>query len=57
MNKVILCFLTVNPCDIFYNFVKTLPNKENIYICIDDNNHDIPNYDEEIKIIKYNNNN
>tara|TARA_B100001287_G_scaffold276730_1_gene289020 strand:+ start:47841 stop:48560 length:720 start_codon:yes stop_codon:yes gene_type:complete len=54
MNNII-CFLTLRPCELFYNFVKNLPNSENIYICIDDNNHEIPNYDGKIKVIKYEN--
>jgi hypothetical protein len=29
-----------------------MPNRENIYICIDDNSYNIPNYQNEIKIIK-----
>ena len=47
----IICFLTVRPGELFYNFVKQLPNQKNIYICIDDNDHNIPNYDDKIKII------
>lgn len=53
--KSIICFLTVNPGKLFYHFVKQIPNPERIYICIDDNNHEIPDYDGEIKIIKINN--
>ena len=53
--KSIICFLTVNPGKLFYHFVKQIPNPERIYICIDDNNHKIPGYDGEIKIIKINN--
>lgn len=52
MSNNLICFLTVNPSQHFYNFVKQLPKPENIYICIDDNDHIIPNYDNEIKIIK-----
>lgn len=54
--KNIICFLTIQPKNIFYNFVKRLPNQENIYICIDDNDYNIPDYDNEIKIIKYDSN-
>jgi len=54
MNNII-CFLTVHPNELFYNFVKQLPNQQNIYICIDDNNYNIPNYDDKIKIIKIDN--
>jgi len=52
--KSIICFLTVNPGKLFYHFVKQIPNPERIYICIDDNNHEIPGYDDEIKLIKIN---
>jgi hypothetical protein len=52
MSKNIICFLTVRPCCLFYNFVKKLQNIGNVYICIDDNNYQIPNYDNEIKIIQ-----
>lgn len=56
MEKInIICFLTVRPNELFYNFVKELPNREYIYICIDDNNYEIPNYNDEIKIIKIDN--
>ena len=57
MNNII-CFLTVNPSELFYNFVKILQdhNKNyDIYICIDNNNYTIPNYNNEIKLIKINN--
>ena len=54
--KNIICFLTVKPTEQFYTFCKTL-NKDNydVYICIDDNNHIIKNYDNKIPIIKYKN--
>jgi len=52
--KSIICFLTVNPGKLFYHFVKQIPNPERIYICIDRNNHEIPGYDGEIKLIKIN---
>ena len=52
----IICFLTVKPSELFYNFCKKLKmDNYDVYICIDDNNYDIPNYDGEIKIIKINN--
>lgn len=54
MSNNLICFLTVNPSQHFYNFVKQLPKPENIYICIDDNNYTIPNYDNKINIIKMN---
>ena len=56
MNNIIKCFLTVTPNEKFYNFVKQLPDIDNIYICIDNNDYNIPNYDGKIKIIKINNN-
>ena len=55
MTQILTCFLTVNPCELFYNFVKQLPDLSNVYICIDDNEYNIPNYQNEIKIIKYQN--
>lgn len=54
MNNII-CFLTVTPNEKFYAFVKQLPDIDNIYICIDNNDYNIPNYDGKIKIIKINN--
>ena len=57
MVKNILCFLTVNPCILFYEFCKKL-KKENydVYIFIDDNNYNIPNCDDDnINIIKIDN--
>ena len=52
----IICFLTLRPNKLFYDFCKTLirPNYE-VYICIDDNLYDIPSYDNIIKIIKIDN--
>jgi hypothetical protein len=52
-----ICFLTVKPNELFYNFVKQLRVKHPIYICIDDNNYNIPNYNinDNITIIKINN--
>ena len=55
MNTIIKCFLTVTPNEMFYNFIKQLPDIDNIYICIDNNDYNIPNYDGKIKIIKINN--
>jgi len=57
MNNII-CFLTVNPSELFYMFVKKLQDhnkKYNIYIVIDNNNYTIPNYNNEIKLIKIKN--
>jgi hypothetical protein len=50
----LICFLTVKPGELFYNFVKQLPNKDDIYICIDDDQWSIPNYNNEIKLIQIN---
>jgi hypothetical protein len=55
MSLNLVCFLTVNPSELFYNFLLEMPNKKNIYICIDDNNYEIPNYNNEINIIKIDN--
>ena len=55
MSNIIKCFLTVTPCEKFYNFIKQLPDIEYIYICIDNNDYNIPNYDGKIKIIKIDN--
>lgn len=56
MVKYIICFLTVRPNELFYNYVKQLKNNNtDIYICIDDNNYNIPNYDDYIPIIKLDN--
>ena len=55
MVKIIKCFLTVNPNELFYNFIKQMPDKKNTYICIDDNNYEIPNFNYDINIIKIEN--
>lgn len=55
MKNIIKCFLTKTPNEKFYDFIKQLPDREYIYICIDNNDYNIPNYDGEIKIIKINN--
>lgn len=53
MKKTVICFLTVQPSNLFYEFCKTLSRQNTeIYICIDDNNYNIPDYDNEIPIIK-----
>lgn len=55
MKPNIICFLTVHPCEKFYIFCKKLKNVNyDIYICIDDDNYVIPNYDKIIPIIKIN---
>ena len=52
----IICFLTVKPTKLFYNFCcKLKTDNYDIYICIDKNIYNIPNYDNEIKIIKIDN--
>jgi len=53
----IICFLTVHPSTLFYNFCKRLKNeKYDVYICIDDNNYNIPNCDDgNINILKLEN--
>lgn len=55
MSNIIKCFLTVTPNEMFYDFIKQLPDIDNIYICIDKNDYNIPNYDGKIKIIKVDN--
>lgn len=56
VKNYIICFLTVKPNKLFYDFCKQLKNKNyDIYICIDDNSYNIPDYDNEIKIIKLDN--
>jgi len=53
----IICLLSVRPCIKTYNFLKSIKKntKYDVYIVIDDNNYNIPNYDGIIKIIKINN--
>jgi len=54
--KNIIVFLTVKPCLDFYNFTKKLvKDKYDVYICIDDNNYKIQNYDNVIPLIYINN--
>ena len=54
--KNIICFLTINPSNLFYEFCKKLvTNNYEVYICIDDNNYEIPYYDNYIPIIKIDN--
>jgi hypothetical protein len=56
MSKHIICFLTVRPCKLFYDFCKKLKNDVyDIYIVIDDNDYVIPEYDGDIPIIKLDN--
>ena len=60
--KNIICFLTVKPSEIFYNYCETLvePNTD-VYMCIDDNKYIIKNIDyknkgeNKVKIIKKDN--
>ena len=52
MTIILKCFLTVTPNTLFYNFIKKLPDLHNTYICIDNNNYNIPNFDNKVHIIK-----
>jgi len=53
----IVCLLAVRPCIKTYDFFKLikLNTKYDVYIVIDDNNYDIPDYDGVVPIIKINN--
>ena len=53
----IICLLSVRPCILIYNFYRDiqLNSQYDVFICIDDNNYDIPEYDDIVKIIKINN--
>ena len=54
--KNIICFLTVKPSKEFYDFTKTLKNKDyDVYIVIDTNGYMIPDYDGYVPIIEINN--
>lgn len=55
--KNIICILTVRPCIKTYNFIKELKLKSDyeVFIVIDDNKYDIPNYDGVVKVIKIDN--
>jgi hypothetical protein len=55
--KNIICILTVRPCIKTYNFIKELKLKSDyeVFIVIDDNKYDIPNYDGVVKVIKIKN--
>ena len=56
MVKYIICFLTVKPCYLFYEFCKQLKNNQtDIYICIDKTDYNIPSYDGVLPIIKLDN--
>jgi hypothetical protein len=56
MPKHIICFLTVKPNRLFYDFCKKLKNDVyDVYIVIDDNEYNIPDYDGDINIIKLDN--
>ena len=54
MTVILKCFLTVTPNALFYDFVKQFPDLNNTYICIDNNNYNIPNFDNKVHIIKVN---
>jgi len=48
-----ICFLSVNPTEYFYNFIKRLQNdKYDVCICVDDIHSDIPGYDCLVKVIR-----
>jgi len=53
----IICILSVRPCIKTYNFIKELKSKSDyeVFIVIDDNNYNIPDYDGFVKVIKINN--
>ena len=54
--KNVICFLTVSPNELFYDFCKKLKNPNtDVYICIDKNDYVIPNYNNEINIIQIDN--
>lgn len=54
--KNIIVFLTVRPTLEYYNLCKKLLNVNySMYICIDDNSYEIPEYDNIIDIIKIDN--
>lgn len=55
--KNIICILSVRPCIKTYDFIKELKIKSGyeIFIVIDDNKYNIPNYDGFVKVIKINN--
>lgn len=56
-NKTAVCFLTVNPSKLFYNFCVDIQNDNpeyDVYITIDNNKYEIPDYDGKVKIIKIN---
>lgn len=53
----IICLLSVRPCIKTYDFFKSIQSNTqySVYIVIDDNNYDIPDYDSIVKIIKIDN--
>ena len=53
----IICLLSVRPCEDTYNFFKSIKvnTQYEVYIVIDDNNYNIPNYDGVVNVIKINN--
>jgi hypothetical protein len=51
-NKSKICFLTFNPSEQFYKFCQKLKYTHDVYICIDDNTYDIPNFKHDLTIIK-----
>ena len=53
----IICLLSVRPSIETYNFFKSIKvnTQYEVYIVIDDNNYNIPNYDGVVNVIKINN--
>lgn len=58
-DKIIICFLTFRPKQLFYELCKEIledcDQTHQGYICIDDNSYEIPNYDGKIPIIQIDN--
>ena len=51
-----ICFLTVRPVAAFVEFCKKLKNDAYVvFICVDDNSHSIPEFNDTVKIIKMDN--
>jgi hypothetical protein len=51
-----ICFLTVRPVAAFVEFCKKLKNDAyDVFICVDDNSHSIPEFNDTVKIIKMDN--
>lgn len=53
----VICFLTVTPSKLFYEYVKKFRRPDyNVFIIIDNDNYNIPDYDGYIPIVKINSN-